>query len=83
MYFMNDFVESKVVSGLSSSWTIFIDAAAVPKTGTRRLAKVLAKRRMVSAVLCAGAAVDVGGLTLRLDRVDGLGTMPVEAVQKR
>ena len=43
--------------------------------GTTRLAKVLTKRRMVSAVLCAGAAVDVGGLALRLDRVDGLGSL--------
>ena len=44
-------------------------------TGATRLAKVLTKRRMVSAVLCAGAAVDVGGLALRLDRVDGLGNL--------
>ena len=37
-------------------------------TGATRLAKVLAMRRMMSAVLCAGAAVDVVGLAATLVR---------------
>jgi len=64
-----------VVLGSSSFRTACIHAAVVAMTGATRLAKVLARRCMVSAVLCAGAAVDVGGLALRLDRVDGLGNL--------
>ena len=74
---MKGLVEIKGILGLSSFGTTCTIVAVVAIAAATRLPKVFARRRMVSAVLCARAAVDVVGLAATWFAVEALVVLPV------
>ena len=74
---MKGLVEIKGILGLSSFGTTCTIVAVVAIAAATRLPKFLATRCMMSAVLCARAAVDVVGLAATWFAVEALVVLPV------